>query len=183
MEGLRAPGIGSGLDVAGLVNQLITAERAPAEARFASKESGLKAQLSAFGQLRSALDTLKTALDALKSPTLLSAVTASSADSTRFTASTAAGAVAGSYSVEVAALASAQKLASGAFGGPDAVIGTGTLDLSPPPASPSTAATTPWPASATPSTRRAMPTASRSASPPRWSPAPAAPSRPAPTCC
>ncbi|MFZ5493168.1 MAG: flagellar filament capping protein FliD [Pseudomonadota bacterium] len=130
MEGLRAPGIGSGLDVTSLVNQLLSAERAPAEARFASKESGLKAQLSAFGQLRSALDTLKTALDALKSPTLLSAVTASSADSTRFTASTAAGAVAGSYSVEVTALASAQKLASGAFSGPDAVVGTGTLDLS-----------------------------------------------------
>ena len=130
MATLSSGGIGSGLDVAGLVNQLISAERAPAEARLASKESGLKAQLSAFGLIRSALDKLKTALDALKSPTLLNAVAASSADATRFTASTAAGAVAGSYAVEVAALASAHKLASGAFGGPDAVVGTGTLELS-----------------------------------------------------
>lgn len=129
MATLTSGGIGSGLDVAGLVNQLIAAERTPAEKRLAGKEADLKAQLSAFGQIRSALDKLKTALDALKAPTLLNTVAASSADGTRFTASTAAGAVPGSYPVEVSALASAHKLASGSFSGPDAVVGTGTLEL------------------------------------------------------
>ena len=86
--GLSSSGIGSGLDVAGLVNKLVAAERAPAENRMATQESGLKAQLSAFGQIRGALDKLKTALDALKAPSLLSATTATTTDATRFAAST-----------------------------------------------------------------------------------------------
>lgn len=130
MATLSSSGIGSGLDVAGLVKKLVSAERTPVESRLAAKETGLQARLSAFGQIRGALDKLKTALDALNSPTLLNSVQASSADDTRFTASTTAGAVPGSYAVEVSSLAKAQKLTSGAFAGADAVVGTGTLNLS-----------------------------------------------------
>lgn len=130
MATLTSSGIGSGLDVAGLVNKLVAAERTPVESRLAARETGLQARLSAFGQIRGALDKLKTALDALNAPTLLNSVQAGSADDTRFTASTTAGAVPGSYSVEVSSLARAQKLTSGVFAGADAVVGTGTLNLS-----------------------------------------------------
>lgn len=130
MATLTSSGIGSGLDVAGLVNKLIAAERTPVESRLATKETGLQARLSAFGQIRGALDKLKSALDALKSPTLLNSVQASSANDTRFTVSTTTGAVPGSYAVEVSSLATAQKLTSGVFAGADAVVGTGTLNLS-----------------------------------------------------
>ena len=130
MATLTSSGIGSGLDVAGLVNKLVAAERTPVESRLATKETGLQARLSAFGQIRGALDKLKSALDALKSPTLLNSVQASSADDTRFTVSTTTGAVPGSYAVEVSSLATAQKLTAGVFSGADAVVGTGTLNLS-----------------------------------------------------
>ena len=57
---------------------------------------------------KSLLDKLKTALDALKALSLLSATTATTTDATRFTASTVTGAVPGTYSVEITALASAK---------------------------------------------------------------------------
>jgi flagellar hook-associated protein 2 len=129
MAGLSSAGIGSGLDVAGLVAKLIDAERAPTLTRLAGKEAVLQAQLSGFGQLRGALDAVKSALGGLNSPTLLTANRAVSADDTRFTASADPTAAPGTYAVEVSSLARAQKLASGAFSGPDAVVGTGTLTL------------------------------------------------------
>ena len=115
--------------MAGLVSKLIDAERTPTLTRLAGKEATLQAQLSGFGQLRGALDKVKSALDGLNSPTLLTAYRATSADDTRYTASADASAAPGSYAVEVTALAKAQKLASGAFSGPDAAVGTGTLTL------------------------------------------------------
>ena len=129
MAGLSSAGIGSGLDIAGLVAKLIDAERAPTLTRLAGKEATLQAQLSGFGQLRGALDAVKTALGGLNSPTLLTANRAVSGDDTRFTASADPTAAPGTYAVEVSSLAKAQKLASGAFSAADAVVGTGTLTL------------------------------------------------------
>ena len=129
MAGLTSSGIGSGLDVAGLVAKLIDAERTPTLARLAGKEAVLQAQLSGFGQLRGGLDQVKSALDGLNSSTLLTAHKAVSGDDTRFTASAEPSAAPGTYAVEVSSLAKAQKLASGAFTGADAVVGTGTLTL------------------------------------------------------
>lgn len=129
MPTLVSGGIGSGLDVGGLVAKLIAAERTPTETRLAVKEAGLQAKLSGFGVFRSALDKFKSALDALNSATLLSATRVTSSDDTRLIASADSTAGAGSYSVEVTALAKAQKLASGAFAGADTAVGTGTLTL------------------------------------------------------
>ncbi|HCO44537.1 MAG TPA: hypothetical protein DCZ11_07445 [Gammaproteobacteria bacterium] len=129
MAGLSSAGIGSGLDVAGLVSKLIDAERTPVLTRLAGKEATLQAQLSGFGLLRGALDKLSSALDGLASPTLLTANKATVSDDTRLTASAGDTAAPGTYAVEVSSLARAQKLASDAFADADAVVGTGTLTL------------------------------------------------------
>jgi flagellar hook-associated protein 2 len=129
MPTLTSGGIGSGLDVAGLVSKLIAAERAPTEARLAVKESTLQARLSGFGQLRGALDKIKSALDALATTSLFGTIKATSADDKIFTASADQAAVAGTYTVEITALAKAQKLTSGAFASADTVVGTGSLTL------------------------------------------------------
>ncbi|GAB4357151.1 MAG: flagellar filament capping protein FliD [Immundisolibacter sp.] len=129
MAGLSSAGIGSGLDVAGLVAKLLDAERTPTLTRLAGKEATLQAQLSGFGLLRGALDKLKSALDGLAAPTLLTANKAGVSDDTRFTASADDSAAPGTYSIEVTALAKAQKLASAAFADANAVVGTGTLTL------------------------------------------------------
>ena len=128
MAGLQASGIGSGLDINGLVSQLVAAERGPFEQRIRRSETKVNTQISAFGQLRGALSELQSSLESIKSETSFRSRKAESTDKTVFTASAAASAASGSYAVEVRELASSQKLSSAAFvGGPTAVVGTGTL--------------------------------------------------------
>ena len=52
---ITVSGIGSGLDVEGIVTQLVAAERQPAATRLDRREAGLQAKISALGALKSAL--------------------------------------------------------------------------------------------------------------------------------
>lgn len=131
MEGLRASGVGSGIDINGLVSQLVAAERAPAEQRLQRTGTRITTQLSALGSLRGALATLQTSVGGLKSAAAFQARRADSSDKAVFAASATSGAATGTYSVEVTQLASAQKLASAAYaGGAGTTVGTGTMTVS-----------------------------------------------------
>lgn len=125
---ITASGLGSGLDVNSIVTQLVSAERSPADTRLQQTESKAKVQLSALGSFRSTLSSLQSALAQLKSTGSISSQTAQSSDSTLFTA-TASGASAGSFSVEVRALARANKLNSDAYASSSAIVGNGTVTL------------------------------------------------------
>lgn len=116
------------LDVQGMVAQLVAADRRQADARIDRGERQVNAQVSAIGALRSAFSTLGTAVNALTSPANLQARKAILPPEANFGATTQAGAPAGRYQIEVLALASAQKLTSGAFA-TDAAVGTGTLTI------------------------------------------------------
>ncbi|MFL6592809.1 MAG: flagellar filament capping protein FliD [Luteimonas sp.] len=129
MTGISAGGIGSGLDVNSIVSQLVAAERAPADGRLDRTDRQLQAQISAIGTLRAAFGGLRTAVDALSSNTAALARKTSLPDGAGLTASAASSAAIGHYQVEVLALASAQKLSSGAYANADSLIGTGTLTL------------------------------------------------------
>ncbi|MDH5834958.1 flagellar filament capping protein FliD [Luteimonas kalidii] len=117
------------LDVPTMVAQLVAADRAQADARIDRSERQVNAQVSAIGALRSAFSTLGTAVNALTSSDNLQARKAILPPEANFSATTQAGAAAGRYQIEVLALASAQKLTSGAFAA-DAAVGTGTLTIS-----------------------------------------------------
>jgi flagellar hook-associated protein 2 len=116
------------LDVQGMVAQLVAADRAQPEARIARSERQVNAQVSAIGQLRSAFSALGSSLTALTSRDNLQARKAVLPTDANFAATARPGAAAGRYQVEVLALASAQKLTSGAFAA-DAAVGTGTLTI------------------------------------------------------
>lgn len=128
MASIVSAGIGSGLDVNGLVSGLIAAERAPADTRLKRDESSAKAQISAFGALSGALSGLQTALDAFKGAGADPGRKAIIADGAGFTASAGTTAVPGSYGVRVETLATAHKLQSAAFAA-DAQVGYGKLTL------------------------------------------------------
>ena len=130
MSTISAGGIGSGLDVASIVQQLVAAERAPADARLDRTDRQLKAQISAIGTLRSAFASLRSAVTALSSTDNTQARKGTLPEGAGFTAATSAGAAVGRYQVEVLALASAHKLSSTAYSGNDAVVGTGRLTVS-----------------------------------------------------
>ncbi len=127
MATITSPGLGSGLDVAGLVNKLITAEGQPAANRLDRREAKLQAQMSALGSVKSSLSTFKGALGNLTSISSFQKRTATSSNTDLFTVAVAGKPVAGSYEVEVRQLAQAHKLASTAFDEASSAVGTGTL--------------------------------------------------------
>ncbi|QCO67695.2 flagellar hook protein FliD [Luteimonas yindakuii] len=121
-------GIGSGLDISGIVSQLVAADRAPQNARLNTLESTTKFKLSGLGSVASAFDALKTALDGLQKvdalgartvgSTMLSLASGSTANATSdavLTPTVGRNTPVGSYQVEVLSLATAHKL-----------LGTGT---------------------------------------------------------
>jgi flagellar hook-associated protein 2 len=124
---IAALGIGSGLDLNALVDQLVAAERKPREDRLNRREAEIEARLSAFGSIRGGLSALETALGKLAS--IQQGRTATSSDSTRLGVSARADAVPGNYSIQVNQLATAQTLASAGFDDADGPVGTGTLTL------------------------------------------------------
>ena len=80
MPSISAPGIGSGIDVAGLVSQLVAAEGQPALLRLDRKEARLTAEISALGTLKSALSEFQQAQNSLKD---ISAIQSNSANLSR----------------------------------------------------------------------------------------------------
>lgn len=133
-------GIGSGLDISGIVNQLVAADRAPQNARLSKLESAAKFKLSGVGSVTSAFDSLKTALDALQkvdalgartvSSTMLSVASGSNATNSAtdpvLTPTAGRNTPVGSYQVEVLSLATAHKMLGGGTD-VDAKFGAGKL--------------------------------------------------------
>jgi flagellar hook-associated protein 2 len=129
MGTILSSGVGSGLDVAGLVSQLVAAEGRPESLRLDREEAKLQSKLSAIGSLTSALDALDSALSALAKPDTFKGrqVTLSSTDYVAAFATTSA--APGSYSIEVQTLAAVHRLVSAPVADPATVVGTGTLTL------------------------------------------------------
>lgn len=121
---ISSPGIGSNIDVNGIVGQLMAVERRPL-ATLDRREASFQAQLTAYGTLRGALSTLKGAADALDDPARFRTASFGSSDSAVLAGSASAGAVRGSYSVEVSQLAQRQSLVAAGQVSQNAAIGAG----------------------------------------------------------
>ncbi|MDP3858417.1 MAG: flagellar filament capping protein FliD [Stagnimonas sp.] len=129
MASITSAGVGSGLDVASLVSQLVAAERQAPAARLSTAQSKAQSQLSAFGTFRSALASLQDAAKALRDGGT-DALKATASEAGYVSLATGSGAAAGSYSLEVVQLAKAHKLASGTYASSATVVGEGTLSIS-----------------------------------------------------
>lgn len=127
--GLSSPGIGSNLDVANIVSQLMSAERQPV-VQLDAKAASFQAKLSGFGSIKSMLAQFQTALSGLTDASKFQPKKASIVDATIATATASAGAVAGNYSLEVSSLAQAQKLTTAGQASSTALIGSATATLS-----------------------------------------------------
>lgn len=127
MAAITASGLGSGLDVNGLVTQLVAAERSATDQRLERKELVANAQLTAFGAMKSALSTFQNSLTKLTSPATYQKMKASTGDEAVATLTASAGAAVGSYDMEVNQLAKPQSLASGSFDSTLDTVGLGEL--------------------------------------------------------
>jgi flagellar hook-associated protein 2 len=127
MSTLSSPGIGSGLDVTGIVTGLVQAEQVPFEARISEQEETTTSKITALGSLVSAAAAFETAAEKLNDGSLFE-VNKVSGSNEYFSASVDSTAVASSYSIEVAEIAQGQKLASQAYASDD-TLGSGTLTI------------------------------------------------------
>ena len=125
---ISGAGMGSGLDVNSLVSQLVAAERAPGDKRFAKVETTTKAQISAFGALRSALAGLESALKKFDGTGADLGRKVTVGAEAGFSAIAASNAATGRYQISVERLATAHKLQS-APAAADTQIGHGTLTI------------------------------------------------------
>jgi flagellar hook-associated protein 2 len=129
MPAITSLGIGSGVDINSMVNQLVAVESRPL-VQMRSAATQLQTQVSSFGQLSSLFSALQTAASKLTGSSLWSQSTASSSDESAVSVVGGSSAAAGSYAVSVSRLASNQTVAS-ASPLPDASapVGAGTMTL------------------------------------------------------
>ena len=126
---LTSLGVGSGLDVATLVTQLVNAKKAPQQNQITDQAQTANTQLSGLGQVNAALSALQSAMASISDGSAFTAHSVSSSDTTILNATATGSAVAGSYKIEVTQLASALKASSGAFTDSSTKVGTGTLTI------------------------------------------------------
>lgn len=127
MASISSPGIGSGLDINGLITTVIEAERAPTTSRLDLKEATFQAQLTAYGSLKGALSSFNSALNSLSSISAFQSVSTSSLDPDVVTADADETAASSSYSIKVNNLAQAHTLVTTGFSNITDVVGTGTV--------------------------------------------------------
>lgn len=130
MASISSIGVGSGIDLESLVNQIVDAERAPAENRLNLAKTQAEAQISALGSLRLTMSAFQDSLEDLKKASFFGSRNASSGDSSLFTATAGSSADLTGYSIEVFEQAQANKIASATdFTSPASTVGSGTLTI------------------------------------------------------
>ena len=107
---LSSPGIGSGLDIAGIISQLMAIESQPL-VELGVDQIGLKAKLSGFGNLKSTISQFDTAMSELADAEKFKVFKAVSSDLDVLSASADSTAAKGNYAIEVVRIAENHRLA------------------------------------------------------------------------
>lgn len=126
---ITAAGIGSGLNIAELVSGLVAAEGGPAENRLVRKELGIQSNLSAYGNLSSALAQFRETAQALQNESDFMRRRAVSSNTDLFTATADKNAVSGTYGIQVDQLAQASRVRTDGFNSGSEIVGTGSLEI------------------------------------------------------
>lgn len=129
---ISSAGIGSGLDVAKIVEQTVAAEKAPLE-KLEYKAEGIQTQISTYGEIKSLTSELGDISSKLTRDSAWNGVTISSSNST-ITGTMTGIAAPGTYNIQVTDVAQAQTTVLGGAGGSalakDQAMGTaGTIKL------------------------------------------------------
>ncbi len=125
---ITSTGLGSGLDVASILDRLMAVEQRPLTL-LQDAASTLNTRLSNVGKLQGFFSALRDKANVLTAPTLWSGTTATSADTASVKVSTGSNAVAGSYAVNVGKLAVGQTVTSTAQPAATSTLGDGTLTI------------------------------------------------------
>lgn len=125
---ITSTGLGSGLDVASILDRLMAVEQRPLTL-LQGAGTTLNTKLSNVARLQSNFAALRDKANALTTPTLWSGTTATSADTSAVKVSTGSNAVAGSYAVNVSRLAVGQTVTTTALPAATSTLSAGTLTI------------------------------------------------------
>lgn len=128
MVGISSAGIGSGLDIEGIISSLMAAERIPLT-KVSQERTAINTKISIYGIIKNSFADLKTAADKLSSLNNLNPLKATSSDDKIVSATASASSANGSYSIEVSQLAKAQSVAALGVATADTTVGTGSLTI------------------------------------------------------
>lgn len=129
MASISSLGVGSGLDLSGLVENLLAAERAPIENSLNRQQAKLVSDLSGVGLMKASLSGFQSSLSGVSNASSFSTRTISNNNTDALTASTDNTAEAGTYNIDINTLASSQSLASAAYSSTTDIVGTGTIQI------------------------------------------------------
>ncbi|HEU4372951.1 MAG TPA: flagellar filament capping protein FliD [Telluria sp.] len=124
--GLSSLGIGSNLDIEGMVTKLMSVEQAPLT-RMAKTETSYQAKLTGFGTLKGAIAQFQSSVRALSDVSKFQAVKSSVIDSSVATVSATATAATGTYALQVTQLAHNQKLVADGVASDSMPLGKGVI--------------------------------------------------------
>ena len=128
---ISSAGIGSGLDVAKIVEQMVAAEKTPLK-KLEYKAEGIQTQISTYGEIKSLTSKLGDIVSKLTRDSAWNGVSISSSNPTLSGTMTGIAAT-GTYNIKVTDLAQAQTTALGGAGGAalpkDQAMGAGTIKL------------------------------------------------------
>lgn len=121
---LSSSGIGSGLDIEGLISQLMAAEAAPLK-KYQQQTATYQSKIDALGKVSAAVASFQTSVAKLSSVSAFSSVTANATNGDVLKASAGSSAAAGSYRVTVNSLAQSHSLNSAGQASMTSLIGSG----------------------------------------------------------
>ena len=121
---LSDTGIGSGLDVNGIVSKLMQVESLPLT-QLNNQISAYQATLSAYGQVTSSISAFQTAVQSLNTAAASTSLAVTPSNTAILSGTAASTAIAGSYNINVSQLAQAQSLTAAGQASTSTTIGTG----------------------------------------------------------
>lgn len=121
-------GVGSNLDLSGLLEKLAAGESQPLVA-LKKQQASYTAKLSAYGTLQNALSSFQAAAKKLSDASLFQGMKVTSSATDILSATGSATSAIGGYSVEVTQLARAQSLAATGVTDPKAAVGQGSVTI------------------------------------------------------
>jgi flagellar hook-associated protein 2 len=128
MASVSSLGIGSNLDLSGLLDKLSVSENAPL-ASIAARQASFTTKLSAYGVLQGSLSNLQAAALKLSDASLFQGIATQSSDTGVLSASAGASGVPGTYAINVTQMAKAQSLAAAGVADATAAVGKGTVTI------------------------------------------------------
>lgn len=124
--GVSSLGLGSGLDLNGIISKLISVEKLPIKL-LTQQQTDAQTKISTLSTVQNDLTTLQTSLFALKNAGSSALFTATSSNSANVSASATTSATAATYTVNVTTLAQAQSIATAGQASTSASIGSGAV--------------------------------------------------------